>query len=370
MYTYKTTRIACYLGSIIQAITVNVPPVFFIIFQDVYGVSYAQLGTLVLLTFVVQIVVDLLLAQIARHIPTKHILVASSISNLIGYGLLALAPILFPNHMFLGLMIAATIYSMGAGMLEATTSPVVDALPTNDKGSSMALLHSFYCWGQLGAVLLTTLMLLLVGRDHWQWIMVFWMCFPALDIYLYAKSPMPPMASGAEEGGMKKLLSMRIFWAAVMVMIAAGASELAMSQWASLFAQKGLNLNKTLGDLAGPCFFALLMGLGRVIYGIKGEQLRMDRALMLSAVLCIVSYLMTVFSPSPLLSLLGCGLCGFSVSLMWPGTLVMASKAIPTGGTALFALLALGGDPCMPEKPCRKKICSCEKNWNAYKRKT
>lgn len=344
MYTYQTTRKACYLGSICQAITVNVPPVFFIIFQDEYGVSYAQLGTLVLLTFVVQIAVDLALAQIARHIQTRTILVASGLCNLTGYALLALSPVLFSGHVFAGLVLAAVIYSMGSGMLEATTSPVVDALPTEDKGSSMAFLHSFYCWGQLGAVLLTTVLLLLLGRSRWQLIMLFWMCFPVADVYLFAKAPMPSMLSGTEEGGMKKLLSMRLFWAAAMIMVAAGASELAMSQWASLFAQKGLNLNKTLGDLAGPCFFALLMGLGRVFYGVKGDRLRLNRALMLLAVLCIISYLLTVFSPSPLFSLLGCGLCGLSVSLMWPGTLVMASKAIPTGGTALFALLALGGD--------------------------
>lgn len=344
MYTYQTTRKACYLGSIIQAITVNVPPVLFIIFQEEYGVSYAQLGTLVLLTFVVQIVVDLILAQTSRYIKTRTLLVACSICNFTGYGLLALAPVLFSGHTFAGLMLAALVYSTGAGIIEATTSPLVDALPAEDKGSSMAFLHSFYCWGQLGAVLFTTLLLLVVGRRSWQWILLFWMLFPAADAYLFAKSPMPPMESGTEEGGMKKLLSMKLFWAAMMVMIASGASELAMSQWSSLFAQKGLNLNKTLGDLAGPCFFALLMGLGRVFYGIKGEKLRMDRALMLSAVLCIVSYLLTVFSPSPVFSLIGCGICGLSVSLMWPGTLVMASKAITTGGTALFALLALGGD--------------------------
>ena len=344
MYTYQSTRKACYLGSVIQAITVNVPPVFFIIFQDDYGVSYAQLGALVMLTFVVQIVVDLILAKASQYFRTRTLLVACGICNCIGYGLLALAPALFPNNTFFGLIIAALVYSTGAGIIEATTSPVVDALPAEDKGSSMAFLHSFYCWGQLSAVLITTLLLVVLGRENWQLIMLFWMIFPAVDAFLFARSSMPPMKSGAEHGGMKKLLSMKLFWAAMMVMVASGASELAMSQWSSLFAQKGLNLNKTLGDLAGPCFFALLMGLGRVFYGIKGDKLRMDRALVLSALLCIGSYLLTVFSPSPVLALIGCGICGLSVSLMWPGTLVMASKAIPTGGTALFALLALGGD--------------------------
>ena len=239
---------------------------------------------------------------------------------------------------------AAMVYSTGAGIIEATTSPLVDSLPTDDRNSNMAFLHSFYCWGQLGAVLLTTLLLVLLGRNNWRYIMLFWMIFPAVDAFLFAKVPMPSMQSGNEHGGMKKLFTSKLFWAAIMVMIASGASELAMSQWSSLFAQKGLNLNKTLGDIAGPCFFALLMGLGRVFYGIKGDKLRMDRALSLSALLCIASYLLAVFSPSPVMGLIGCGICGLSVSLMWPGTLVMAAKAIPTGGTALFALLALGGD--------------------------
>lgn len=344
MYTYQTSRKACYLGSIIQAITVNVPPVFFIIFQDEYQISYAQLGTLVLLTFVVQIVVDLLLAQTSRFFKTRTLLMAAGVCSLLGYGLMALAPALFSEHVFTGLILAALVYSTGSGLLEVMVSPVVDALPSEDKGSSMAFLHSFYCWGQLSAVLLTTLLLLLLGRENWRWILVFWMIFPAVDVYLFAKVPLPPMESGENMGGMKNLLSMKLFWAAMMIMIAAGASELAMSQWASLFAQKGLSLSKTLGDLAGPCFFALMMGLGRVVYGVKGEKLRMGRALILCALLCIASYLLTVFSPWPLVSLLGCGLCGLAVSIMWPGTLVIASKAIPAGGTALFALMALGGD--------------------------
>ncbi|MCI8633282.1 MAG: MFS transporter [Lachnospiraceae bacterium] len=343
-YTYQTSRKACYLGSIIQAITVNVPPVFFIIFQDRYQVSYAQLGSLVLLTFAVQIVVDLILAQTARFFKTRTLLMAAGICSFIGYGLLALSPDLFPDHVFIGLLIAALIYSTGSGLIEVMVSPVIDALPNEDKGSSMAFLHSFYCWGQLGAVLLTTGFLLFLGQENWRWILLFWMIFPALDIYLFARVPLPQMQTGEGAGGIKKLLSMKLFWAAMMIMIAAGASELAMSQWASLFAQKGLGLNKTLGDLAGPGFFALLMGTGRVFYGIKGDRLRMSRALMLSALLCIGGYLLTILSPQPLLSLLGCGLCGLSVSIMWPGTLVIASKAIPAGGTALFALLALGGD--------------------------
>lgn len=344
MFTYHTTRKACYLGSIMQAITVNVPPVFFIIFQDMYHVGYAQLGTLILMTFVVQIAVDLILARTSKYFKTRTLLMAAGTCSLIGYGLLALAPVLFPQRVFTGIMIAALVYSTGSGLLEVMVSPVVDALPSEDKGSSMAFLHSFYCWGQLGAVLITTLLVLALGRERWQWILIFWMIFPVIDVYLFAKVPLPVMESGEHMGSMKSLLSMKLFWAALLIMIASGASELAMSQWASLFAQKGLNVSKTLGDLAGPCFFALLMGLGRVFYGVKGEKLPMGRALIGCALLCIVSYLLTALSPWPILSLVGCGLCGLSVSIMWPGTLVIASKAIPAGGTALFALMAMGGD--------------------------
>ncbi|MBR3392722.1 MAG: MFS transporter [Firmicutes bacterium] len=340
---YQITRLAGYSGSVLQAITTNVPPVLFIIFQEHFGITYAELGFLVLMTFVVQIVVDFVLARVSHKLNLRLLLQSCGVFSLVGYLMLVIAPVLFQGHVFAGLILACLFYSSSAGIIEVMSSPVNDAIPSQDKGSSMAFLHSFYCWGVLGSVLISTILLRLFGQDHWQWVMIFWMIIPITNFILYTVCPLPPMLSGNENGGVH-LSRMPLFWVALLVMIASGASELAMGQWASMFAQKGLGVNKTIGDIAGPCFFAFLMGLGRLYYGIRGEKIRMDRALMLLSVLCVGSYLLTILSHSPILSLVGVGLCGLSVSMMWPGTLVLASKAIPEGGTKLFAMLALGGD--------------------------
>lgn len=342
--TYRLTTAGAYLCSIMQAISVNVPPVLFIIFQDEYGVSYAQLGTLVLITFCLQIMVDALLARKADRLPYRFLMILCGILTIIGYGMLCLAPVLFPQHIFLGLVFAAFFYSCGSGLVEVLSSPIVDAIPAEDKSSSMAFLHSAYSWGQLLAVLGTTLMLAAFGSSHWQIIPVIWMVVPASLVYIFSVCPMPPMKSGYENGRPVKLWTMKLFWYAILIMIGSGASEQVMAQWASLFAQKGLGVSKTVGDIAGPCFFAVMMGLGRVLYGVKGRRIRIRNALMLLCLLCIFSYLLTVFSPVPWLALIGVGLAGFSVSMMWPGTLVLSSSAMPQGGTQLFAWLALGGD--------------------------
>ena len=340
---YQITRLAGYTGSIMQAITANVPPVLFIIFQERFGITYAELGFLVLMTFVIQIGVDFLLARISHKLNIRALLRSCGILSVAGYGLLSLSPVLFSRHVFAGLVLGCLFYSSSSGIIEVMVSPVNDAIPSDNRGSSMAFLHSFYCWGVLGSVLISTLLLRLFGQDHWQWIMVFWMIVPIANLILYTICPFPPMISGNENGGVR-LAGMSLFWIAMIVMIASGASELALAQWASLFAQKGLGISKTLGDIAGPCFFAFMMGVGRIYYGVRGEKIDLRHALRILSVLCIVSYLVTIFSPWPVLSLVGVGLCGLSVSMMWPGTLVLSSQAVPEGGTKLFAMLALGGD--------------------------
>ena len=342
--SYKTTTLACYLGSVLQAVSVNMPPVLFVIFQEDFGVTYSQLGTLIMVTFFLQIIVDYCLARFSSRFSARFLMVTCAILTLIGYAFIALSPVLFPGHMFISLLLACVFHACGSGIIEVMTSPITDAIPSEDKGSSMALLHSFYCWGSLGAILLTTLMLLAFGRARWQLIPLIWMIVPLTAAVLYMICPFPEMLSGHEEQNGNALLKMGLFWAAVMVMIASGASEQAMSQWASMFAQKALGVEKTAGDIFGPCLFALLMGSGRLVYGILGDKLDMHKVLMGSAMLCIVSYLLAVFAPHPAVSLMGLGLCGLSVSMMWPGTLVLSSKAMPKGGTQLFALLALGGD--------------------------
>lgn len=310
--SYTKTRLATYSSSFLQAISVNVPPVLFVIFQDHYGITYGQLANLILLTFVLQIAVDYLLSKTSHLFKPRSLLLCVGVTTLIGYILMTLAPLLFPKHVYVGLLLAVTFYATGSGINEVMSSPLMDAIPSKDKGSSMAFLHSFYCWGQLVAVLVSTLLLRLLGERLWYLIMAFWCIVPLLNIYLYATCPFPDMVTGHEEGGVR-LNRIALYWVALFVMIASGASEVGMAQWASLFAQKGLGVSKTLGDLMGPCFFALLMGVGRLFYGIRGEKINMTKALVFSGILCVMSYLITVFSPWPLLSLFGVGLCGITL---------------------------------------------------------
>ena len=277
-YSYQTTRKACYLGSIIQAITVNVPPVFFVIFQEDYGISYAQLGTLILLTFVVQIVVDFVLAKVVHRFHPRRLLQTAALLALIGYALMAATPVLFSAHTFVGLLAAVLVYSAGSGFLEVMTSPVVNALPSEDKGSSMAFLHSFYCWDSWEPCYLPPCCYSWwdIGTGSGFWCSG--CCFP-LSIFPYEPSAHASYGERSECRGKSRRrhetpYEPAAFLGSVYDYGQCGASELAMSQWASLFAQKGLGLSKTLGDLAGPCFFALLMGLGRMIYGIQGDRLK------------------------------------------------------------------------------------------------
>ena len=365
---YRSTTIGAYMCSVVQAISVNAPPILFIIFQNNFGITYAQLGTLVLMTFFLQILVDILLAKVSHRLSTRMLMILCNVVDIIGYALISLAPVLFPNHVFLGLMIAVFFYSCGSGIIEVMSSPIIDAIPSKDRSSSMAFLHSFYCWGVLLTVLGTTGMLALFSEAHWQYIMPVWMIVPIVCGSIFIFCPMPDLSKtgGTKDEGAEaepsivkadmssssastvvrkvSLWTMPLFYIAVLVMISSGASEVSMAQWASLFAQKAVGMTKTKGDLFGPAFFAVLMGIGRLIYGFMGEKLNLTKALVYCSILCIISYFLAIFAPVPAISMLGLGLCGFSVSMMWPGTLVLSSKAIPSGGTKLFALLAMGGD--------------------------
>lgn len=344
---YRSTTIANYLSVWVQAISVNVPPVLFVIFRDDYGVSLGQLGTLVAVTFVLQILVDFLLAKYSSKFSPRFWMASTAVLSIIGYGLMALAPVLLPNHIYVGLLAACFFYSCGSGILEVMSSPITDAIaretPDSDKGGSMAFLHSIYCWGSLLAILGTTLLLALLGKDNWMWIPVFWMIVPLTCLLMFLKVPMPKLLSGHEDKN-DSLFKKKVFWAALLVMIAAGASEQSVSQWASMFTQKALGISKTAADLMGPCLFAIAMGCGRVFFGIRGDKLNLKKGLMVSGSLCVVGYLTTIFAPFPALSLVGLAICGISVAMMWPGTMVLSSDAMPKGGTQLFAFLALGGD--------------------------
>jgi fucose permease len=342
-YTYKHTLYACYLGYITQAIVNNLAPLLFVIFQDQFGISFEMIGRLILLNFGMQIVVDALAARYVDRIGYRTAAVAAHLFSAAGLVGLSVLPRLMPSP-YVGLSMAVVIYAIGGGLIEVLISPIVQSLPGDAKASAMSLLHSFYCWGQMGVVLVTTILIRAFGAGIWYVLPLLWALVPLYNLVRFVQVPlMPPLADG-QQLSFRQLLTSNAFVIALILMMCAGSSELTMSQWSSLFAEKGLRVSKLMGDLMGPCLFAVFMGVGRTIYGVWGHKIHLEKALMASGALCVACYALTVFSRNPLLGLLGCAVCGFSVSLMWPGTLSLTADTYPRGGTAMFGLLAIFGD--------------------------
>ncbi len=355
--TYKDTMYVCFIGYVVQAVLVNLPPLFFVTFQDFFGASFEQIGRLVLINFCTQIVTDLAAVRWADRIGYRAGLVIAHLCSLAGLLMMCLLPqLLFAvggsRAAYAGLVVSTMVFAVGGGLIEVLISPLIEALPSDErlsggmKSAAMSLLHSFYCWGQLSVCLLTTLLLQLVGTRYWWIFPLCWAMLPLFNLMYLLRVPIPKMQA-TEEGGslsLRQLFSSGLFWIAMILMMAAGASELSMSQWASLFAEKALGVSKVVGDLLGPCLFALFMGLGRAAYARMGERIRLDHGLMSCALLCICCYSLTVFVHLPVFSFAGCALCGLSVSLMWPGTLSLTARRFPTGGTAMFGMLAVCGD--------------------------
>lgn len=340
---YRHTLIACYLGYITQAITVNLAPLFFVIFQKQYGISYTQIANLVLITFVIQIVVDASMVKLSPIVGYRRSAVLAHVFSVVGLCLLSVLPRIMPAYT--GILISVLFYSIGGGLTEVVISPIVDALPGEAKASAMSLLHSFYSWGQMFVVILSTVLLIIIGENSWYYIPCVWALLPFVNIFLFCKVPIIEPEEEYKANGVKKFIRSPIFIVAVLMMVCGGASELAMSQWASLFAEKGLGVPKVVGDLLGPCMFALCMGIGRTIYGIWGEKINIEKALMGCAMLTIVCYVVVAFVPNAVIALMGCACTGLGVSLMWPGMLSYTSQKYEyKAGPVLFSLLALGGD--------------------------
>ncbi|MDE7298186.1 MAG: MFS transporter [Lachnospiraceae bacterium] len=341
-FTYRHTRNAAYIGYISQAIVNNLAPLLFVSFQREFGLSLDKISLLITINFGVQIAVDLLAAKYIDRIGYRAAALLAHVAVALGLVGLAVLPFVMPP--FAGLAAAAVVYAVGGGLTEVIISPIVEALPGEEKEAAMSLLHSFYCWGQVAVVLLSTLYFKTAGIEHWNYLPLVWAVVPAFNIFLFAKVPLRTLNEDGESMPVSRLFRVKMFWIFLLLMICAGASELAMSQWASLFAEEGLQVSKTMGDLLGPCAFAVLMGIARTFYGIRGARLNLTRTILFSSVLCITSYLLAVFAPHPVLALAGCALTGLSVGIMWPGTFSIASKYYPQGGTAMFAILALAGD--------------------------
>ena len=340
---FRHTIAASYIGYITQAIVNNFAPLLFVTFHRTYGISLSRIGLLVTVNFVTQILVDLFSAKFTDRIGYRPNAVLAHIFAAVGLILLGILPELTSDP-YLGISIAVVIYAIGGGLTEVIISPIVEACPTDKKGAAMSLLHSFYCWGSVLVVLVSTLLFRLLGLDSWRIISAMWAVIPACNAIYFCFVPINSLADEGRGMSITGLLKEKVFWVLALLMLGSGASELAMSQWASALAETGLHVSTTVGDLAGPCFFAILMGSGRVLHAHVAERFSLTGYLGACACLCIVSYLVVTFSPLPAISLAACGVCGLSVAAMWPGTFSISSKVCPQGGTTIFALLALAGD--------------------------
>ena len=340
---YKKTLIACYLGFITQAITANFAPLLFLTFHKEYQIPLGKIAFISTIFFFTQLVVDMFCAKFVDRIGYRKSVVMSEVFSAVGLIGLAVIPQLLPNP-YIGILICAMIYAMGSGLIEVLVSPIVEACPFENKDSVMSLLHSFYCWGSVGVILISSVFFTGFGIEKWRIMACLWAIIPLYNIYNFMTCPIEHLVEDGEGYGIRKLFSIPIFWLAIILMICAGASEISMAQWASAYVESALGLSKTIGDLVGPCLFAVAMGVCRVFYGKYGEKMDLLKFMIGSGILCLCCYLLSALSTLPMLGLIGCIVCGSSVGIMWPGTISISSAKIPLGGTAMFALLAMAGD--------------------------
>ena len=343
MKNYEKTKMACYFGFVTQAIASNFAPLLFLTFHNTYSISLGKIALISTFFFFTQLLVDLFCVKYVDRIGYRACIVASEVCSAVGLIGLAVLPEIMPTP-FLGIIVSVIIYAVGSGLIEVLCSPIVEACPFENKEATMSLLHSFYCWGSVGTILFSTVFFAIFGIEKWRWLAFIFALVPMVNTYNFATCPIEYLVEEGQGIGGRKLFRNPLFLIAIVMMICSGASELAMAQWASAYAESALGLSKTIGDIAGPCMFAITMGISRVIYGKWGDRWDLGKFMIGSGILCCCCYLLAAFSSNPIAGLTGCILCGFSVGIMWPGTLSISSKAFPMGGTAMFALLAMAGD--------------------------
>ena len=340
---YQKTLIACYLGFITQAIAANFAPLLFLTFHRTYQISLGRIAFISTAFFFTQLLVDLFCAKYVDRIGYRRSVIASEVFSAAGLIGLAALPSLLPDP-YVGILISVIIYAMGSGLIEVLVSPIVEACPFDNKDSVMSLLHSFYCWGSVGVILLSTIFFAIFGIENWRILACIWALIPLYNTFNFISCPIESLTEEGEGLSIRQLCHIPIFWIALILMVCAGASEISMAQWASAYVESALGISKSIGDIIGPCLFAVMMGMSRSFYGKYGENIDLMKFMIGSGALCLVCYLLSALAPLPFLNLVGCAVCGFSVGIMWPGTISIASKKIPLGGTAMFALLAMAGD--------------------------
>ncbi len=340
---YKKTLIACYLGFVTQAISANFAPLLFLTFKGTYGITLDKIAMIPLVFYLTQLLVDLAATKFADKIGYRACVVASQVLSAVGLVLMAVLPDILPAP-FIGILIAVVLYAIGSGLIEVLVSPIVEACPFENKDGMMSLLHSFYCWGAMGVILGSTLFFALFGVEHWKLLTFIWALVPLYNTFNFINCPIERLVEDGQSMGIRRLLKTPVFWLLILLMVCSGASEATMAQWASAFTESAIGVSKTVGDLAGPCLFAMFMGIARMLYGKFSERLNLTNVMLICGILCAGCYLLASLSALPILGLAGCALCGLAVGIMWPGSISISSRKCPRGGTAMFAFLALAGD--------------------------
>lgn len=340
---YRRTLVACYLGFITQAIAANFAPLLFLTFKSTYEIGLEKLALIPLTFYLTQFLVDFAATKFVDKIGYRFCVVSSQALSAAGFVLLTVLPDLLPAP-FLGILIAVVLYAMGSGLVEVLISPIVEACPFENKDGMMSLLHSFYCWGAVGVVLGSTLFFAVFGIENWKILTLIWAAIPFVNIFNFITCPIERLVDEGESMRPSQLVKLPLFWLLILLMACAGASEASMAQWASAFTESAMGVSKVVGDLAGPCLFAAFMGTSRILYGKMSKKLDLNKTMLACGILCTICYLTASLSALPILGLAGCALCGFSVGIMWPGTISISSGKCPGGGTAMFAFLALAGD--------------------------
>ncbi len=340
---YNRTKLACYMGFITQAISANFVPLLFLTFYRSYGISYSELALIPLVFYVTQLIVDFLCAKFVDKIGYRKSIIIAQITSGIGLVMMSFVPDICTNS-FVGILLCVVIYSVGSGLIEVLCSPIIEACPFENKASMMSLLHSFYCWGAVGTIVLSSAFFVIFGTENWRVLVCLWAIIPLYNVFNFATCPIEPIVENGESMTILQLFKTKIFYLFVLLMICTGASEASMAQWASAFAESSLGVTKTMGDLLGACGFAAFMGISRSLYGKYGAKIDLSKFMIASGILCLCSYLLAALAHLPVMNLVGCMLCGFSVGIMWPGSISISSSKLPKGGTALFAFLALAGD--------------------------
>lgn len=340
---YKKTLVACYLGFVTQAITANFTPLLFLTFKNTYGIGFEKIALIPMVFYFTQLLIDFAAAKFVDKIGYRFCVVSSQVLSAAGLVLMAILPELLPVP-FAGILIAVVLYAIGSGLVEVLVSPIVEACPFENKGGMMSLLHSFYCWGAVAVILGSTLFFTVFGIENWKILTVLWAIIPFWNAFNFMFCPIERLVEEDQRMRTSQLLKLPLFWLLILLMICAGASEASMAQWASAFTESAMGVSKTVGDLAGPCLFAVFMGISRILYGKLSEKLDLTKTMLACGGLCVLCYLTASLSAMPIIGLAGCALCGVSVGIMWPGTISISSQKCPRGGTAMFAFLALAGD--------------------------